>query len=126
MFHARLWRLARSLPKTKGTPVFLFATSGGPDVLWRPSLVVLRRLLRSKGYRVVGTFSCRGFDNLGPFQLVGGINRGRPDQADLAAAEAFAAGLDPGGTGAGGGTARPAPTGRSGAGRPSSSGRAAS
>jgi len=94
MFHARLWRFARSLPKVQGTPVFLFATSGGPELLWRPSLLVLSRLLRSKGYRVVGNFSCPGFDNLGPFQLVGGLNKGRPNDADLAAARAFASGLD--------------------------------
>jgi flavodoxin len=60
MFHARLWRFARSLPKVEGTPVFLFATSGGSELLWRPARIVLSRLLRSKGYRVLGTFSCPG------------------------------------------------------------------
>ena len=28
LFHARLWRFVRSLPKVEGTPAFLFATSG--------------------------------------------------------------------------------------------------
>ena len=93
MFHARLWRFARSLPKVQGTPAFLFATSGGPEPLWRPAVLVLSRLLRSKGYRVVGTFSCRGFDNLGPLQLVGGLNKGRPNHTDLVAARAFASRL---------------------------------
>ena len=121
MFHARLWRFARSLPRVQGTPVFLFATSGGPELLWRPARVVLSRLLRSKGYRVLGTFSCPGFDNLGPFQLVGGLNNGRPNEADLAQARAFASGLGKHGKGAGRGRARPASKSTRAAARPSSS-----
>ena len=31
-FHPRLWRFARSLPKARGTPAFLFATSGSPEL----------------------------------------------------------------------------------------------
>ena len=37
MFHVRLWRFARSLPKVQGTSAFLFATSGGSELLWRPA-----------------------------------------------------------------------------------------
>ena len=103
MFHARLWRFARSLPKVHGMPAFLFATSGSPEVFWRPAILVLSRLLRSKGYRVVGTFSCRGFDTWWPLRLVGGLNKGRPNQADLTAARAFASQL--------GGSANGGPTG---------------
>ena len=121
MFHARLWRFARSLPNVHGTPVFLFATSGGSEFLWRPAREVLSRLLRSKGYRVVGTFSCRGFDNLGPFQLVGGLNKGRPNEADLALARTFASGLDKHRKGTSGTHVRPTPKSRGAAGRPSSS-----
>jgi flavodoxin len=121
MFHARLWRFARSMPRVQGTSAFLFATSGGSELLWRPAVVLLSRLLRSKGYRVVGTFSCRGFDNLGPFQLIGGLNKGRPNEADLAAARAFASGLDKHRKGTGSTRARPAPMSRGAAARPSSS-----
>jgi len=121
MFHARLWRFARSLPRVQGTPVFLFATSGGPEFLWRPARVVLSRLLRSKGYRVLGTFSCPGFDNLGPFQFVGGLNKGRPSEADLAEAKAFASGLAKHGEDTGSGHVRRAPKGARSAVRPSSS-----
>ena len=93
MFHVRLWRFARSLPKVHGMPAFLFATSGSPEVFWRAAILVLSRLLRSKGYRVVGTFSCRGFDTWLPLRLVGGLNKGRPSQADLIAARTFASHL---------------------------------
>lgn len=92
-FHPRLWRFARSLPRGRGRPVFLFATSGSRERWWRPAVVVMGGLLRSKGYRVVGAFSCRGWDTWLPLRLIGGINRGRPADADLAAARAFASGL---------------------------------
>ena len=92
-FHPRLWRFARSLPRGSGKPVFLFATSGGPELWWRPAAAAMKALLRSKGYRVVGTFACAGWDTWLPLRLIGGINRGRPDDADLAAAAAFARGL---------------------------------
>ena len=94
MFHTRLWRFACSLPKVHGTPAFQFATSGGPEPLWRPAVLVLSRLLRSKGYGIVGTFSCRGFDNLESLRIVGGLNKGRSSDADLVAARAFASRLD--------------------------------
>ncbi len=89
-FHPRLWRFVVSLPKGNGTPVFLFATSGGPELWWRPASWGLTRLLRAKGYRVVGSFSCRGYDTWLPLRLVGGINKGMPGSVDVAAAKQFA------------------------------------
>ncbi|WP_067825144.1 hypothetical protein [Nocardia inohanensis] len=49
----------------------------------------LVRLLESKGYEVVDTFSCRALDTWLPFKPVGGIRKGHPDIDDLAAARAF-------------------------------------
>ena len=95
MFHARLWRFARSLPRVHDKPAFLFATSGSPELLWRPAIMLVRRLLQTKGYRVVGMFSCRGLDDWWPLGLVGGLNKGRPSGADLIAARSFASGLVP-------------------------------
>lgn len=92
-FHPRVWRFARSLPRGDGRRVFLFATRGGPEWGWRPAAAAMTALLRSKGYRVVGTFSCTGWDTWLPLRLVGGINKGRPADADLAAAREFAAKL---------------------------------
>lgn len=40
---------------------------------------------------MIGAFSCRGFDTVGPFGFVGGINRGRPSDHDLDRAAALAA-----------------------------------
>ena len=38
----------------------------------------IRNQLASKGFEVLDSFSCRGFDTVGPFGFIGGINRGRP------------------------------------------------
>ncbi|MEZ5144085.1 MAG: flavodoxin family protein [Acidimicrobiales bacterium] len=88
--HRRLRSLIARLPRVDQRPAFVFATSGSPrlpilDYLW-PTV----RALRSKGFEVVDTFSCLGLDTVGPLGLVGGINRGRPNERDLAAAERFA------------------------------------
>ena len=89
-FHRRLLDLIRDLPRVDGQKAFVFATRGGPrstTVLYMPRIV---RLLRSKGYDVVGTFTCLGHDTWMPLRLIGGLNKGRPNQSDLAAARAFA------------------------------------
>ena len=38
---------------------------------------------------VLGSFGCKGYDTFGPFKLVGGIARGRPNEADLEQARSF-------------------------------------
>ncbi|APA96489.1 hypothetical protein [Nocardia seriolae] len=49
--------------------------------------------MERKGFEVVDTFSCLADDTYLPFKIVGGIRKGRPDDADLAAARTFAEGL---------------------------------
>ncbi|MEV6833931.1 flavodoxin family protein [Streptomyces sp. NPDC051133] len=87
--HPRLTEFAGALPPGPGR-AFVFATSGLPQMPWAPFTRPLIRLLRSKGFEVDGSFSCRAFDTWAPFKLVGGINKQRPNDADLAAARAFA------------------------------------
>ena len=43
--------------------------------------------------RLVGRFSCKGFDTFGPFKLIGGVSKGHPDEKDIAAAIEFYNGL---------------------------------
>ncbi len=89
----RLRKLMRHLPTVDHIRAFTFFTSGAREVpLWgyhKP----LRKQLESKGFEVVGSFSCRGWDTVGPFGFIGGINRGRPNVDDLERAAAFAARL---------------------------------
>jgi flavodoxin len=54
---------------------------------------LLREKLQSKGYMIVGEFSCRGFNTNSFLKLFGGMNKGRPNAEDLKNAEEFAASL---------------------------------
>ncbi|WP_329389568.1 flavodoxin family protein [Streptomyces sp. NBC_01351] len=87
--HPRLTGFVTALPAGRGR-AFVFATSGLPEIPPAPFTRPLVRLLEGKGFEVTGSFSCRAFDTWAPFKLVGGINKQRPDTADLAAARAFA------------------------------------
>ncbi|MFI9403443.1 flavodoxin family protein [Nocardia sp. NPDC052316] len=91
-FHAQLREFVESLPEQRST-AFVFASSGFPDAGMQRFSRPMVRLLEQKGFEVADTFSCRAFDTYAPFKLVGGIRKGRPDAADLAAARTFAEGL---------------------------------
>jgi flavodoxin len=53
----------------------------------------LKKHLLNHGFSIVGEFSCKGWDTWGPVKLRGGINKGRPNEQDLAEARLFARGL---------------------------------
>lgn len=92
-FHPRLRDFVETLMPAARTRAFVFATSGGPELpLWQYTRRMVD-LLETKGFEVVGTFRCRGYDTWLPLRLIGGINRGHPNAKDLDAAKSFAAGL---------------------------------
>jgi len=72
--------------------VFIFSTAGTP---WMHALFhrSLRRKLARRGCEILGEFTCRGWDTVGPLALFGGLNRRHPDELDLAAAADFARGV---------------------------------
>lgn len=39
--------------------------------------------LEGKNAKVIGTFSCKGYNTFGPFKLVGGTSKGHPDAEDI-------------------------------------------
>lgn len=90
--HPRLINFVKALPTGRGR-AFVFATSGLPELPLAPFSRPLVKLLEGKGFEVDGNFSCRALDTMGPFKLVGGIQKQRPDEGDLAAARTFAARL---------------------------------
>ena len=53
----------------------------------------LRRFRPGSLILSVGSFGCKGYDTFGPFKLVGGICKGRPDENDLNSACHFFDGL---------------------------------
>lgn len=87
---ARLRTLLRHLPAVDHIRAFTFFTSGAREVPLLGYGTSVRRRLESKGFEVLGSFSCRGFDTVWPFGCSGGINRDRPNERDLDRATAFA------------------------------------
>ena len=86
-FHRAVLDFASAnLPKDK--KVFLTCTYGG-----NAALRSVETILEEKHADLIGTFSCKGYDTFGPFKLVGGIGKGRPNAKDLAAAVDFYRGL---------------------------------
>ena len=89
-YHPQLWRLAAALRPAPDAAAFVFSTSGGPAALFWPSTQLLMALLARRGYRVIGSFSCRGAYDWGSVPLPAG-NLGHPDANDLNAARERAA-----------------------------------
>jgi flavodoxin len=90
MVDARLRRLIRRLPTVEHIRAFTFFTSGAREIPLLGYNKPVRQRLEQKGLEVIGSFSCRGFDTIGPFGFIGGINRGRPNDHDLDRAAGFA------------------------------------
>jgi flavodoxin len=67
---------------------FIFSTRGGTP-RWINHRAIKKRLLK-KGFKIIGEFSCRGFDTVGPLKYMGGINRNRPNKNDFEKAKKFA------------------------------------
>ena len=91
--HPRLRAFADALPREQRGNAFVFNTSGFPEPRFRRYLRSFTRQLETKGFDVVDTFSCRGFDTWFPLKVVGGIRKGHPDAPDLDAARTFAQSL---------------------------------
>ncbi len=91
--HKSLLKLADNLSNiTKKTKkAFIFSTNGRGDKI--PGHLVLKKKLEDKGFKIIDEFSCKGFDTFGPLKLIGGINKGKPDEQDLKEAKQFAKNL---------------------------------
>lgn len=89
-FDSRVQSLIRCLSPVEGIRAFTFFTSGAREIPLLDYTKPIRKQLAAKGFAVLDSFSCRGFDTVGPFGFIGGINRGRPNDHDLERAAAFA------------------------------------
>ncbi|MGO9040979.1 MAG: flavodoxin family protein [Mycobacterium sp.] len=89
-FDPRIRQLIRRLPNVDGVRAFTFFTSGAREIPLLDYTHPIRKPLAGRGFDLLDTFSCRGFDTVGPFGFIGGINRGRPSDHDLDRAAAFA------------------------------------
>ena len=83
--------LADMLPVLNKKQAFIFSTSamlGDAKVAKDHSM--LRQKLQSKGYTIIGEFSCKGFNTNSFLKYIGGMNKGKPDSSDLKNAQEFA------------------------------------
>ena len=86
-FHKSVLDFAKNnLPQ--GKKVFFLSTYGGSN-----GTKAVEDIVREKSAQVVGSFGCKGYDTFGPFKLVGGICKGRPNETDLKNACDFFDGL---------------------------------
>lgn len=95
--HQDLVALAAAAPATTHGKAFVFSTSATPNkgpqqhqsamAKWHGQT---RSALEARGWTVLGDWNCAGWLTLGPLKLIGGITRGRPNEADLALAREFA------------------------------------
>ena len=88
--HKTLLQFVETLPVVMEKSAFVFSTSGEGG---KERHAVLKEKLVNRGFSIVDEFSCKGWDTWGPMKLIGGINKGRPNEEDLAKARVFAQGL---------------------------------
>ncbi len=84
-FHQSVMDFARQYFPNRGKTFFVF-TGGSPSA---KNTAAIRAALVDKNAQGLGQFYCKGYDTYGPFKLVGGIAKGRPNGADLQAARDF-------------------------------------
>ncbi len=85
-FGKPIQKFAESLPDLSQKRCFTMYTCGAPRGAFADGFAAL---LKSKGAEIVGGWHCRGFDTFGPFKLIGGIAKGRPNEVDLENAVQF-------------------------------------
>jgi flavodoxin len=73
-----------------GKKAFVFSTSGKGSDDYNDGF---KEKLREKGFDVVGSFACKGYDDWFVLKLFGGINKGHPNKEDLKGAREFAKSL---------------------------------
>lgn len=86
--HKSLLDIVSKLQPQNNKKAFIFSTRG----LFPVSIChkILKRQLLRKKFNVIDEFSCKGFDDYGPFKLIDGINKNKPDKKDLDDTRKFA------------------------------------
>lgn len=87
MLHKNVLALIEKLPTLSDKKTFVFSTSGQGKTKYNH---YAEEKLKEKGFEVVGSFACKGYDTFGPFKLIGGIAKGRPNENDIQIAKEFA------------------------------------
>ena len=85
-FHDNIYKIINSLPYQNSKLCFIFSTAGSKSYGERGH-ELLKRKLKEKGFKIIGEFSCLGYDTA---LFSEGINHGRPNDDDLQKARVFA------------------------------------
>lgn len=85
--HKNVLGLIDKLPNVTNKKAFVFSTSGQGKIEFNNNV---KQNLSEKGFEVIGSFACKGYDTFGPFKLIGGIAKNRPDDNDIKMAKNFA------------------------------------
>jgi len=88
--HKDLLSIVDKLPRHENKRAFIFSTSGSGEKNIANNHKAMKKRLLGKGFTIAGEFSCKGFSDVGPLKLFGGVNKGRPNEDDLSEAEDFA------------------------------------
>lgn len=84
--HKNVFEMIDKLPTVSNKKAFVFSTSGQGKTEYNN---LAEQKLKEKGFEVVGSFACKGYDTFGPFKLVGGIHKNRPNDGDIQKAKEF-------------------------------------
>ena len=85
ILHSEISDIINDLPYQEGKKAFLFSTTGSLTYS-KFAHDRLKPLLVEKGFKIIGEFSCLGFDTALTRE---GINKGKPDKQDFENAEGF-------------------------------------
>ena len=76
--------IEHNLPQAKR--VFFLYTCGRND---KDFAAPMKAVAEQKGCTVAGSYGCSGFDTYGPLKLIGGLNKGHPDEQEIKGAVEF-------------------------------------
>ncbi len=89
--YKELLDFANGLTLVEKKKCFIFSTSamqGKSKVANDHS--ILRGILSKKGYKIIGEYSCKGYNTNSFLKYLGGINKSRPNEEDIQNAKQFA------------------------------------
>ena len=90
-YHKSILQFLSGLPKFNNKNAFIFSTSGMREFpIFHKFNRKITEMLLDKGFKILGKLNLRGYDNYGFLKLIGGINKGRPNNKDFKKAEDFA------------------------------------
>lgn len=85
-FHKNILDLIEKLPKLNNKKAFVFSTSGLGRAKYNAPI---EKELKKHNFEIIGSFACKGYDTFGPWKLIGGIAKGRPNGKDFQNAKDF-------------------------------------